>query len=414
VDVGKILREIGSMKKPFPRGVSILKDRTNWVLRLGKKFTGGKERRTYFQTKAEAEKSAAEFLKGISTEKEESKRLGLTEIQIAEAKLAFSRLGSISLLTAVDSYLSKRIVGGVTLADACARTIEIKKSLGCGEGHLKDLKDHFAHIVREAGVVALEDFDKTAVQKVIKSPDGFGKSPSPYRQDRRLVFIKILVTTALEEEWIKVDPTRGVRTPPVVPSKLETLSPKEIATLLFYCQQRKKEILAPFVLKIFSGVRSTELFKITWGEVMEDCLNIQAGHSKTKRRRSITIHPTLASWLSTIDRGKDDELVFSARPHRKDRKVAWIVEQRELADVAGITLSQNALRHVFGSYHYALFKDENKTAYEMGNSPAIAKRNYIGAINQKDSAIFWGLTPLRAEVVSGGFPISEDAVAGTL
>jgi integrase len=381
---------------------------------LGKKVTGGKERRTYYRTKEEAEKEAATFIKSVSTEKQEAKALGLTALQVAEAKLAFSRLGTTPLLTAVDFYLARRVVGGLSLSDACARTIDIKRSLGCGKGHLKDLKDLFSHITREAGVTALEDFDREAVQKVIKSIDGHGNQPSPFRQKRRLVFIKILTRTALEEEWIKIDPTLGVRTPPVVPRKLEMLSPKEIATLLFYCQQRRKEILAPFVFKIFSGVRSTELYKITWAEVREDCLNIEAGHSKTGRRRSITIHPTLAAWLSTIDRGKDNEKVFSARPNRKDRKVAWIIEQRELSQVAGVTLTQNALRHVFGSYHYAREKNENKTAYELGNSPAVAKRNYIGVISNKDAAEFWNLTPLRAEIVSGGFPISKETPASDL
>jgi hypothetical protein len=32
-------------------------------------------------------------------------------------------------------------------------------------------------------------------------------------------------------------------------------------------------------------------------------------------------------------------------------------------------MSMNVLRHAFGSYHFALHRNENLTAAEMGNSP---------------------------------------------
>jgi hypothetical protein len=45
-----------------------------------------------------------------------------------------------------------------------------------------------------------------------------------------------------------------------------------------------------------------------------------------------------------------------------------------------LDVPRNALRHSFGSYHYALHKNENLTAAEMGNSPSIVFRHYHAVI----------------------------------
>ena len=53
----------------------------------------------------------------------------------------------------------------------------------------------------------------------------------------------------------------------------------------------------------------------------------------------------------------------------------------------------NALRHSFGSYHYAKYRDENKTAAEMGNSPAVVFRHYRALVKPEAVDAFWLLRP---------------------
>ena len=54
----------------------------------------------------------------------------------------------------------------------------------------------------------------------------------------------------------------------------------------------------------------------------------------------------------------------------------------------------NALRHSFGSYHYAQYRDENRTAAEMGNSPAVVFRHYRALVKREAADAFWMLRPV--------------------
>ena len=54
----------------------------------------------------------------------------------------------------------------------------------------------------------------------------------------------------------------------------------------------------------------------------------------------------------------------------------------------------NALRHSFGSYHYAQYRDENRTAAEMGNSPAVVFRHYRALVKREAADAFWTLRPV--------------------
>ena len=64
----------------------------------------------------------------------------------------------------------------------------------------------------------------------------------------------------------------------------------------------------------------------------------------------------------------------------------------------------NALRHSFGSYFYALTKNENIVAAEMGNSPQMVFRHYRAVVKPADCAAFWAIRPAqgaRSQSVSG-------------
>jgi hypothetical protein len=56
-------------------------------------------------------------------------------------------------------------------------------------------------------------------------------------------------------------------------------------------------------------------------------------------------------------------------------------------------MSMNILRHTFGSYHFAVYQNENLTAAEMGNSPAMVFRHYGAVVTPEAAARFWNLLP---------------------
>ncbi len=52
------------------------------------------------------------------------------------------------------------------------------------------------------------------------------------------------------------------------------------------------------------------------------------------------------------------------------------------------------LRRSFGSYHYAQYRDKNRTAAEMGNSPAVVFRHYRALVERDAADAFWLLRPV--------------------
>jgi len=71
----------------------------------------------------------------------------------------------------------------------------------------------------------------------------------------------------------------------------------------------------------------------------------------------------------------------------------WHFLFAQAASDAGVQLPMNVLRHTFGSYHYAMHRNENLTAAEMGNSPAMVFRHYRAVVTPEAAAKFWNLLP---------------------
>ena len=57
---------------------------------------------------------------------------------------------------------------------------------------------------------------------------------------------------------------------------------------------------------------------------------------------------------------------------------------------------QNALRHSFGSYHLAHFKNARALALEMGNSPGVIFKHYRQLVKPAAAALYWQIVPKRA------------------
>ena len=123
---------------------------------------------------------------------------------------------------------------------------------------------------------------------------------------------------------------------------------------------------------------------------------MKAAKSKTRQRRIVTIQDNLADWLTSHQRQKGPvapdvdvfgeklkHLVKGRKPTNDDPGRPAIVQE----------WPHNALRHSFGSYHYAKFKNENLTAAEMGNSPAVVFKHYRALVKPEAVEAYWRISP---------------------
>jgi hypothetical protein len=101
----------------------------------------------------------------------------------------------------------------------------------------------------------------------------------------------------------------------------------------------------------------------------------------------ITIADNLAEWLKP-------RVKIEGRVAVSANQDVFGEHLREIAQAAGISQwPHNAMRHSFGSYFYAKTKEENRTAAEMGNSPAVVFKHYRALVRNGDEHKYWKINP---------------------
>jgi integrase len=162
--------------------------------------------------------------------------------------------------------------------------------------------------------------------------------------------------------------------------EVSILTVEELTRLL---KAASPETLAYWAIAAFAGVRASELERLQWADVNHDHILIRARDAKTRSRRAVDIEPTLAAWLAVCRRGKG--------------KVAPLgLRGRLLADRGRAGLLKgwkpNCCRHSYGSYYLAKVQDINKTAYQMGNSPAIVEAHYKQVVAPAVAELYWSIS----------------------
>ena len=164
---------------------------------------------------------------------------------------------------------------------------------------------------------------------------------------------------------------------------IEIWTPAEMRLLLAHA---KREFLPWLLFGGFTGIRTNEIRPrpnsrkdcLRWEDVLwsESQISIRPEVAKTGRQRYIPIPKNLLAWLAPYS-GKTGPVIVE-QVHVVfediDRMVSEI--QKKEKDQSAFVFKKNALRHSFGSYRNAVIRNIGQLADEMGNSPAIAKRNY--------------------------------------
>jgi integrase len=163
--------------------------------------------------------------------------------------------------------------------------------------------------------------------------------------------------------------------------KIGILTPKQLATLI---GDAPPDIGLYFAFAAFTGMRASEILRLSWDDV-----NFERGHitvaadkSKTATRRLVPIQPNLAEWLAPY-RGTKGRMVDT----RIDRRAIQFAKGR------GVAWPHNCLRHSYASYRLAAIADTARVALEMGNSPQKLMTNYRELADQHDAAAWFAISP---------------------
>ena len=403
----------------LPAGTGVYKDTNGekeiFRVRLGTRFLG--EGRKPFRKAFSSQGEAVAFIRD-----EDQKRLGnpiaaesigMSPQEIVEAKYGLSLLKKfnqegmfVTLTDAVEAWI--RLVApfakSPTVSDAIETLVKSKKAENLTKRHTNETKAKLKRIFYGLEAVKISEVSEADMENSMIAPDADDNEPSISQKRKRIRYSAILFNFAIKKNWILKDrsPIKGISKPKYLQAPPHVLTLKEVASLLWTAQQYFPDMVQPLAIKIFSGVRNPELFALKWSWIHEGKGNsgtiiVDRAHSKTKKTRSVSIRKNLAVWLESRGEG----LVLKTPPDIINRELYWLTKLREIRIKAGYeNWPQNCLRHCFGSYHYQLEKNEARTAYEMGNSPAIVRAYYTNGVEQKACERFWAMLPSFTEAIS--------------
>lgn len=376
-----------------------------WRVRLGRKFTLSRVIERNFLSVEEAHR----FIKGCpATGREGVDALrsvyGLSGIELSPRELAEAReavdalrkakVGTIS--EAVHFYLKHNAPATKQpTTQAIDAFIKCKEQAGCSKLHTKPLRKRIEKLAEFAKARLVCDLERAGIERWLTAMQVAPKTKANALRD-----VRIFANYCRIRGWMPHDPTKGIERPKAIASEAGILLPMQAKRLLANADRRIKAGLA---IKLFAGLRSSEVRRLDWKDVTQSHVVVRAENAKTRSRRAVEITDNLSAWLKDC-RGTEGPVVnlSSRRWHELMTQAATDADaERSEENPASYRLigklPQNFARHSFGTYHFALHQDEAKTAAAMGNTPAMVHRHYRALATADEAREFFGILPPEAE-----------------
>lgn len=340
----------------------------------------GKWARKFFPTKSEAKTHVQLKEIELLNQGKEGAAFPTSLRVIAQHEAERLAVFGKTISDAADFYLNhlEATARSVPLGQALRELVRNRKSSGASKRYCYDIE---LRIQRFCDDFPLKNVAEITTQDVDDWLGRLGLAPvtrNTFRRDLRTLF-----SFAMTRRYCVENPVVGTSKAKENGGDILILSIEQLKNLL----ESASEATLPFwALGAFAGLRPAELQRLGWAQVdfESNLLEVKAQHSKTKTRRFVTIEPNLRAWIS---------------PYRQSSGLICPENPRKLLeadrDRAGLLVDwpQNALRHSFGSYHLAHFKNAAALALQMGNSPDVIFKHYRELVKPADAALYWQIIP---------------------
>ncbi len=305
-------------------------------------------------------------------------------------------------LDALVAYAVKRLnpEGGIkTLAEVIAEMISVKEGWHARgqlkDASIRDFKNRAQRIASEIGSVSLPQLDKSILLAWLAGLELSARSKKNYR----MVLGEVL-QFARQKRYIVESPldefTRGdikdleggaEETQPKV------LTVEEGERLLAAAFERADlDLGGAVVLGLFCGIRTEELKRLHWDAVRlhesEPYVSIGAEIAKKRRIRNVTIPSCAVNWLQRWNRTHEK---VTRSTHANDFQKRF----KRLCKEAKITWPANAMRHSFGTYHFAAYGNAMETSRLLGhkNDDAVLFAHYRALATKAQGEAWFQMNP---------------------
>jgi len=290
---------------------------------------------------------------------------------------------------AVDFYIHhlEATTRSVLLTVAMNELIENRKAAGASARYCNDLGLRIGRFCRDFADRRLSEISTSDVDNWLASLQLAPVTRNTFRRDLRTLF-----SFGMTRRYCAENPVIQTTKAKETEGEIEILTVAQTAKLL---ESASGETLPFWVIGAFAGLRRSEIERLDWEQVdfESNLIEVKARHSKTARRRFVVMPPNLWAWLEPYRAYRGRVCPENLRKRiEADRERAGLRED----------WPPNALRHSFGSYHLAQFKDAAALALQMGNSPEVIFRHYRELVKPKEAARYWQIKPadVSSKVVS--------------
>ena len=185
----------------------------------------------------------------------------------------------------------------------------------------------------------------------------------------------------------------------------EILTIKEANSLICAAiEYPKLDMLAAVTLGLFCGIRTEEIKKLKWEDVHldEGFVKISKDIAKKRSIRNVTLSENAKQWL-TLCPNRSGQVTRSNYTCDFDGRFNKLVKHAGFTkkvkdgdkDKVVVAWKKNAMRHSFGSYHFALNGDSIKTSNELGHKQGdgVLFAHYRALSTKKQGTEYFAIAP---------------------
>jgi len=378
----------------------------------------GIRQRKQFATNVDAETFATSEADRLRKSGQEG--FSLTPVQRREVATAFEKLlpAGIHLLDAVDFALRHmRPEGGErTIQQVIDEITAVKKSRldlkALRESSYRDFTNRAARFAELFGSAQVKTVTLEEIKTWLKAMDISARSRKNYRMTVSELFKYAhkkkyradnpLHAFSREDKW-EVEPGADEYREPAI------LSVAEAEKLLKGAFAHPElDLGAAITLALFCGIRTEELKRLDWSAVRLDdqkpFVKIDRTIAKKRRIRNVDMPPCAVAWLRSWPKKKEGPVTRNAYITDYVKRFAKLTQLAGFGqkDESGEWVSSwddNAMRHSFGSYSFALTGDSMKTAALMGHkaNDQVLFDHYRALATKADGEAYFGILPPREE-----------------
>ncbi len=339
-------------------------------------FEGGEKRTEFKRDRDEARLRAEEIAKLISEGR--SELAGITVLE-REMMLDIQRQilpTKLTLQQVVARFMEnwEPDIKETSVKDAFVRFTEDKKHVG--EFHKKDIRLHVGGLSKKFGKRMMSSLKRDEVLSYVAKGYSNGRT-----KNNRLNSIKGFFNWAKHNQFVsernphileKVKPYPEETSEGYVNKLMPSSDLMKI--LVSACDRPDKDqLLIVAGLEAFTGIRVSELKRLTWENIKYDdkgnllSIYVPPRSAKMKRRRGLQITDSLKNLFKWIKRKKNGKLT----EYEDVQRILTRIAKKE-----GIKWHTNTLRHSFITHQLELTGDIGRVSLGAGNSADTIETNY--------------------------------------